>query len=521
MQPINYLLSGQSPFEALMGGMDGFQKYDNNKLVLEQNRIANQSAQDKADYVKLAQQEAQTLDYNDPNAIRKFIAKYESSGITKGMTDYVANLDDKDRQTMLADTSKGISLLRSGDSANAAQFARDKATAYKNAGMASKADEYEQIASMIETHPNAALQSLQMTYAVAAGKDDMKGYHDFITANTPTVKDINSGGEIGGYVIDPITGEVTYKKLVDTSVSPDEQLRANTSITNNTNDNETRVTTANIAADTSRYAADKSSYTGITVANINNRGANYRSQLQANIEAQKLRMQQEQSQLVTGTDGKAYVFYPNRPTNKFEPYYGKDGKQMIGEAGKGAVVGTNKPMPASALTLVANSRSNIQSSQNTIAKIDQSLKDLDPNTGKLKLGLLSNAGNVASNWASKGDESSLAYERLVSNRAGLVNEVLTMAKGTQTEGDAQRAAKVVMSIPLTDNNAVINAFSELRRVALRTVALEQGKIEEVYQNYGKTPPNDLYASTQPTTAKPQQQASSKSLAARDKHFTGK
>lgn len=291
MQPVNYLLNGQSPFESLLGGMEGFQKYDNNKLVLEQNRIANQSAQDKADYVKLAKQEAQTLDYNDPNAIRQFIAKYESTGLTKGMTDYVANLDTNERQGMLADTSKAISLLRSGDGANAAQFARDKALAYKNAGMASKAAEYEQMAAMMESHPDAALQSLQMNYAVLLPKDAAGNIKDFVGAYTPTVKDINSGGEIGGYVTDPITGEVTYQKFVDTSVSPDEQLRANTSITNNTNDNETRVTTANIAADTSRYAADKSSETGIRVANINGQfgvqkeqisqqGANYRTQAQ-------------------------------------------------------------------------------------------------------------------------------------------------------------------------------------------------------------------------------------------------
>ena len=142
MQPINYLLDNKSPLDALMGGIGSYQQ-------MLQNDIANQAAQDKADYLKQAQQEAQTLDYNNPNAIRQFIAKYESSGITKGMTDYVANLDDKDRQTMLADTSKAMSLIKNGDNANAAKFARDKATAYKNAGMASKADEYEQIASMI------------------------------------------------------------------------------------------------------------------------------------------------------------------------------------------------------------------------------------------------------------------------------------------------------------------------------------------------------------------------------------
>ena len=284
MQPINYLLDNKSPLDALMGGIGSYQQ-------MLQNDIANQAAQDKADYLKLAQQEAQTLDYNDPNAIRQFIAKYESTGLTKGMTDYVANLDTNERQGMLADTSKAISLLRSGDGANAAQFARDKALAYKNAGMESKAAEYEQMAAMMESHPDAALQSLQMNYAVLLPKDAAGNYKSLIEAGAPQVKEFSAGGETGAWIRDPYTGEVTYQKLTDNSISPDEQLRADTSITNNTNDNETRVTTANIAADTSRYAADKSSETGIQVANINGQfgvqreqisqtGQNYRTQAQ-------------------------------------------------------------------------------------------------------------------------------------------------------------------------------------------------------------------------------------------------
>lgn len=247
MQPINYLLSGQSPFEALMGGMDGFQKYDNNKLVLEQNRIANQAAQDKADYLKQAQQEAQTLDYNDPNAIHKFIAKYESTGLTKGMTNYVSNLDEKERQGLLADTSKAISLLRSGDSANAAQLARERALAYKNAGNPTKAADYEKMAAIIEAHPNAALQSLQMSYAITAGKDDMKGYKDYMDANAPQVKEFSAGGETGAWIRDPYTGEVTYQKLTDNSISPGEQLKADTDIA-----------TTGMNNDTSRYTSDNS-----------------------------------------------------------------------------------------------------------------------------------------------------------------------------------------------------------------------------------------------------------------------
>ena len=158
----------------------------------------------------------------------------------------------------------------------------------------------------------------------------------------------------------------------------------------------------------------------------------------------------------------------------------------------------NKPMPASALNLVSTSRDRIQSSQNTIDKIEQSIKDLDPKQGgKLSLGLLGNAGNVARNLTGNSNESSLAYERLNSNIKGMVNEVLQMAKGTQTEGDAQRAAKVILSTQLTDNRAVSNALAELKRVAQKTVALEQGKVEEVYSNYGKEAPIYPAASAPP------------------------
>lgn len=291
MQPINYLMSGQSPFEALMGGMDGFQKYDNNKLVLEQNRIANQSAQDKADYLKQAQQEAQTLDYNDPNAIHKFIAKYESTGLTKGMTNYVSNLDEKERQGLLADTSKAISLLRSGDSANAAQLARERALAYKNAGNPTKAADYEKMAAIIEAHPNAALQSLQMSYAITAGKDDMKGYKDYMDANAPQVKEFSAGGETGAWIRDPYTGEVTYQKLTDNSISPDEQLKADTDITTTGMNNDSRERIVNLEIDGRERVARIGVDGSIQVANINGQfgnqreqisqqGANYRTQAQ-------------------------------------------------------------------------------------------------------------------------------------------------------------------------------------------------------------------------------------------------
>lgn len=238
------------------------------------------------------------------------------------------------------------------------------------------------------------------------------------------------------------------------------------------------------ASDNTLEGAKYSSDNSLEGAKYTANQATYRTEKE--IEAAK---RQGKQQLINGL---VYTVYPDGTADEFiDPKTGQQATSLGNGVG-------NKPMPASALNLVSASRDKIQSSQNTIDKIEQSIKDLDPKQGgKLKLGLLSNAGNAASNLFSKGDESSLAYERLNSNIKGMVNEVLQMAKGTQTEGDAQRAAKVILSTPLTDNRAVSNALAELKRVAQKTVALEQGKVEEVYSNYGKEAPIYPAASAPP------------------------
>lgn len=254
-----------------------------------------------------------------------------------------------------------------------------------------------------------------------------------------------------------------------------ETSRQNTIDTNQTSErNNVRTTQA------SMYGSDRSLEGTKYTANQ----ATYRTEKE--IEAAK---KQGKQQLINGL---VYTVYPDGTADAFiDPKTGQQATSLGNGIG-------NKPMPASALNLVSTSRDRIQSSQNTIDKIEQSIKDLDPKQGgKLSLGLLGNAGNVARNLTGNSNESSLAYERLNSNIKGMVNEVLQMAKGTQTEGDAQRAAKVILSTPLTDNRAVSNALAELKRVAQKTVALEQGKVEEVYSNYGKEAPIYPAASAPP------------------------
>lgn len=389
---------------------------------------------------------------------------------------------DADLNKTYADTAQTYALGRKNDADAGKATAEGKKVGVETKGM--DIDQNAKLNSMVwgsvlEGGKNAGLARLEMQKS--RGEIDEATYNQQVGFINNLPGDLKLARE---YAMAIYRGAQDPKYILPTA---DNVLNNETSTNNNVRDNQGRVQVANIngewgvkqAATTGEYGLQRE-----TISQTHQDGRN-----QASLTWQR---QQEEIKAKRGEyksfGGKVYF------VNSTGVYEAKDqnGNPILDNSS------VNKPMPASALNLVSTSRDKIQSSQNTIDKIEQSIKDLDPKQGgKLKLGLLSNAGNAASNLFSKGDESSMAYERLLSNRAGLVNEVLTLAKGTQTEGDAQRAAKVVMSTPLTDNNAVINAFSELRRVAQKTVALEQGKVEEVYSNYGKEAPIYPAASAPP------------------------
>lgn len=59
------------------------------------------------------------------------------------------------------------------------------------------------------------------------------------------------------------------------------------------------------------------------------------------VQLQRLRMEQNKGQLVTGADGNAYIFYP--ALGKYERYLGADGQPVQGQAGKVNHSGLSKP----------------------------------------------------------------------------------------------------------------------------------------------------------------------------------
>ncbi|WP_284079029.1 hypothetical protein [Acinetobacter nosocomialis] len=68
------------------------------------------------------------------------------------------------------------------------------------------------------------------------------------------------------------------------------------------------------------------------------------------------------------------------------------------------------------------------------------------------------------------------------------NDLLMMAKGTQTEGDAQRAAQVIAANPPRDNAAALQVLQRLAAVQQNTIAALNQNKNDIYNNYGISPP---------------------------------
>jgi hypothetical protein len=105
----------------------------------------------------------------------------------------------------------------------------------------------------------------------------------------------------------------------------------------------------------------------------------------------------------------------------------------------------------------------------------------DPETGELELefGLADRFGDSIALSTGMGNvqeaRNSDAFNRYISR---LRNELLRMAKGVQTDGDAERAINEIVSASATkDTEAVRQAMEELREVQQRTIRRYRAKIQ--------------------------------------------
>jgi len=126
---------------------------------------------------------------------------------------------------------------------------------------------------------------------------------------------------------------------------------------------------------------------------------------------------------------------------------------------------------------------NISATTDLLSDTDKFLDMMtpDPETGELQLefGLIDSVGDDLALSTGMGDvqeaRNSDAFDNYI---ARLSNELLRMAKGVQTDGDAKRAIKEIVSASATkDTEAVRQAMIRLREVQQRTIRRYRAKIQ--------------------------------------------
>ncbi|SSU79561.1 Uncharacterised protein [Acinetobacter baumannii] len=242
---------------------------------------------------------------------------------------------------------------------------------------------------------------------------------------------------------------------------------------NNEADNQTAIANNIRTTDASRYATD-------TAASTADKNREQQSQ-------QFSREQQLQEWLAknkpidtqVGNDGYLYAIYPgskgvrisDQKGNPIQPQSKRDGKPQISDKALESVNGIN----VSLSTATQNAQ-----------KINNIISDLE--SGKLNLSAANQLGAKAKNLVGLSDENSRGVENFQTALNQAVNDLLMMAKGTQTEGDAQRAAQVIAANPPRDNAAALQVLQRLAAVQQNTIAALNQNKNDIYNNYGISPP---------------------------------
>lgn len=165
-----------------------------------------------------------------------------------------------------------------------------------------------------------------------------------------------------------------------------------------------------------------------------------------------------------------------------------DGTSMrsVGEDGQPIKVqtkasGTPK-LSDKALSMVGDMNVQLSTSNQNKSKIDGLIKDIEG--GKLNLSAASQGGAWLMNRAGLSDENTRGIENFQTALNQAVNDLLLMAKGVQTEGDAQRAAQVIAANPPRDNKAALQTLERLATIQQNTIDVLNNNINNVYDNYG-------------------------------------
>lgn len=117
-------------------------------------------------------------------------------------------------------------------------------------------------------------------------------------------------------------------------------------------------------------------------------------------------------------------------------------------------------------------------------------------SGKLKLGAVSNLAAKAKNFVGASDESSRNLATFQATLEKLRNDSLRLNKGVQTEGDAQRAWNELVE-NINDPKLVKQRLGEIRKINERATGLRKMNIDAIRSNFGVDPMDTSAREVQP------------------------
>jgi hypothetical protein len=145
-------------------------------------------------------------------------------------------------------------------------------------------------------------------------------------------------------------------------------------------------------------------------------------------------------------------------------------------------------LPIGALTVVDDAMQAIAATTDSQVLVDGAIAMLEG--GKVKLGAVANVKSNVRNMAGKSDDNSRAYASLIQSFEKLRNNYMLLAKGVQTDKDAERAwASEIGENVQRDNALALQQMLKAQAMIDRAIAAQNTRIKSVYGNYGQQVPN--------------------------------
>jgi hypothetical protein len=141
-------------------------------------------------------------------------------------------------------------------------------------------------------------------------------------------------------------------------------------------------------------------------------------------------------------------------------------------------------LPASALKLQQEELDAVATASTITTDLAALTRQLD--SGKLKLGPVSNLANTARNFVGASSEESRNLASLKASLEKLRNDSLRLNKGVQTEGDAVRAWNEVVT-NINDPAVLKQRLTEIQAINQRAAALRRANVDIIRQNFGAGP----------------------------------